>query len=232
MTISRRAAILAITGVIALLGLAFAVGVKYGGSTSPDSGSGQPKSAPSPEAETLQPDSNDFLLFIQPARWYDPGNIRLNVFALNTTNKPIVWDSEFSLFLRWEVLDLDRGTAIQPSRESDNQAVTPDGSLTKRLVQIAPGSFRSKSINLSREHRELRYDLAVVDPLHATPNNAWEALWRIDIPDMVRRLGVRLRYDNTEVPKALEAQMLGRSVKASGLPNGRFDSNMVELRLR
>jgi hypothetical protein len=224
--------ILGTTGVIVLLGIAFALGVKYGEFRSSDPGPRQTESVPSPETETLQQDSNDIRLFIQPARWYDPGNLRLNAFVLNATNKPIVWDNEFSLFLRWEVLDLDRGTAIQPSRLSDNQAVTPGDSLAKRLVEIPPGSFRSKSVNLSREHRELRYDLVFVDPLHATPNNAWEALWRIDIPETVRRVGVTLRYDNSELPKDLEMRMLGRSVKASGLPDGRFDSNIVELRLR
>jgi hypothetical protein len=223
---SQSTRILRLVTAFLFLVLAFAAGVEFARLRLPRSTALGPDLRSS-SADSTTNEVKQIQLFIEPLDLPHRYRIPLNVFVLNTGDVPVMWDSDFSLFVGWEVDGEDGKVAIQPIRESDKAPVRASEEITKRLVSIAPGSFVRKTIDLGKENKRLGCEWSPVDALHAARSDGWEAFWRYEIPKGVRKIRVRLLYDDWDWLAEDYIKMLGKPIGQSGMPNGQFKSNIV-----
>ena len=140
---------------------------------------------------------------ITPIGEQSKDRIAVEIEIRNEGKTPFVWDSEFSVFMRWSVTT-DSGQCLEPQGISDVED-EPTDNRESRFVTIAPGQSLSKRVELTRAFRKFIYGYGLIIPDKGDPYtipNAYQELARFAIPEDVKSVRVQVQYEGISLPGA------------------------------
>jgi hypothetical protein len=153
----------------------------------------------------------------------------------NNSSETIGWDREFSVFLQWQLLpENDYGkTLLQPKTTVPRINQTKDQLSKTRFIRIAPGQSVSKTIELTKPFKSFQVDAwgGSSETRHPGHFEGFEAMERFSIPSELKKVGLRLEYNQSRYGRPAFKSMFGFEPDDVGLLKiDRYDSNELILK--
>jgi hypothetical protein len=187
-------------------------------------------------SEAHNPDTDQFSslkLVLTPENHARDEKTVVRLEAINEGTKPMVWDSEFCVYLKWTVRSED-GQPIEPLVVSKIQP-TPNTISKTRFVKIMPGQRLSKEIALGKAVRQFVYGRGS----YQTPEGnvahvptGYEEIVRFDFPKPKSSIRVRIEYCPGADYREGFRRWFGYDVSDVGLVDSKCESQEVVIRLK
>jgi hypothetical protein len=173
------------------------------------------------------------MLTISPVGTPTRDRVIVKVVVTNEGKKPVVWDSEFSTFLRWDVDGLDaKGTkrAGDWSTKSSDRSLLTEEEWKSRFRTLDPGRSLSKEIDLTKSVRVFASGHASGGP-RDHEQTGYESIAQFKVPPEAGGLRISIEYRLQSDDKGGFYVCFGRRFSGTGLTEEEFRSNTLEFLL-
>jgi hypothetical protein len=153
--------------------------------------------------------------------------IRVKITATNEGKEAVTWDSEFSVFMDWQVRTAD-GKSIKETRTAELERPSSD-KFRKRFKTLGPGESVFNEVELTRSVQVFRSGHSQGGRLGEVPTG-YEETVRFDIPKRAEKVTISAEYNVKSDDAGGFFVWFGRRFQDVGIPEDRFQSNRLEIR--
>jgi hypothetical protein len=173
-----------------------------------------------------------FSLRIDPVGIQRHNTIRFRLTVTNTTDSPLVWDRDFSIFLNWKAT-VNEDERVAPPISVSEIEEKDENSIRARLTPLAPRTSESTVVDFTGGFRALRYRPAGIVreglPRPVAVFEAFEEMTKFRFDQSVKKITVWVEYSANVVAEAAFNRAFHLDPRDLGIPLVYSESNRVAL---